>query len=375
MSVIDPQEFDTYFKHGLNVLLESLHGTGKTQLIIEMADRLGLKMAYFSCSTLDPYTDLVGIPVPSEDRKQLVMVRPRAIDECDIAVFDELNRADPKVTNAVLEIINQRTINGEPLPNLKCCWAAINPVDGYDTTELDPALRDRFDIFKTLTPAPSADYMSDKEGIKPAIAKACVKWWNDHDHGKPENYISPRRLSKIAHVFQATEDRHMIRNCLPAGSAADIGKLTRWLVNANKNESLDGGDVSGLDGTADESITYEVSWIRENMNTVCDKLRDNPDGFATHTEVAKALHGGPGRKGVGAENLANEFLPVLSALSENVFYSAFREWAPSKRSIFKSSFREAIASNFSNVIPEKYKHIGHTCWPQRLPDGIRHEEV
>ena len=49
---------------GLNVLLVGNHGVGKSAMVLEEAKRQGLKMKYYSSSTLDPWSDLVGIPVP-----------------------------------------------------------------------------------------------------------------------------------------------------------------------------------------------------------------------------------------------------------------------------------------------------------------------
>src|ERR1043166_9712122 len=52
---------------GQNVLLEGPHGTGKSSLALGVAGKLGLRLKYFSAPTLDPFADLVGIPVPILD--------------------------------------------------------------------------------------------------------------------------------------------------------------------------------------------------------------------------------------------------------------------------------------------------------------------
>jgi len=50
--------------------------------------------------------------------------------------FDELNRAHPKVLNAVFELVQFRSINGDKLPRLQCVIAAINPPGaGYHVQE------------------------------------------------------------------------------------------------------------------------------------------------------------------------------------------------------------------------------------------------
>jgi hypothetical protein len=217
-------------ENGLNVMLIGPHGTGKTESVRALADRYGLKMVAFSCATLDPYTELVGVPMPridSEGREYLKMVRPLAIDEADILFFDELNRARPETQNAVFEIINNGTINGEPLPKLKGCWSAINPPGGdYDVDELDPALMDRFDLFLEFKPRPSVAYMATR--MDKTVASALMGWWTDHNKSRRSEYISPRRLVKIGKVFEATRDRKCVVNSLPPGGDYDHGKL--WLL-------------------------------------------------------------------------------------------------------------------------------------------------
>ena len=43
--------------------------------------------------------------------------------------MDEFSRAHKKVRNAVMELIQFKSINGRKFKNLKIVWAAINPDD------------------------------------------------------------------------------------------------------------------------------------------------------------------------------------------------------------------------------------------------------
>lgn len=366
--MIPVKTVDMYWKHGFNVLFESLHGVGKTSIIYDLAERHGLKVAYFSCSTLDPYTDLVGVPIPSEDRSELLMVRPRAVDEAQIIMFDELNRADTKVRNAVLEIIQNRSINGEDLPNLRCCWAAINPTDGYDTQELDPALIDRFDVFKSLAPQPSVEYMVG-EGILEDLAKAAVDWWNDHDHDRRETYVSPRRLSKMCAAFQATEDKNIIVDTLPPGQSYDLNKLTRWMVAAVNGEEREGA-TNGINGTANNSIEYTTSYMAANASEVGMYLVDNPDDFSTHEAVASVFHGGAGSKGIGAAKMIDHCLPILGAINPNVLITQVDKWPAPKKSLVRKAFHNYIVDSQNGTIPQELVGFADAIWPRVLPDGV-----
>ncbi|MDO9543283.1 MAG: MoxR family ATPase [Kiritimatiellia bacterium] len=157
-------------KAGLNVLLEGPHGTGKTAVITEVAHELGFRLKYYSSSTLDPFVDLVGLPVPRTDaqgKPTVIYHRPTDINEAELVFFDEFNRAQPKVLNSILEMIQFRSINGEKLPNLKTVFAACNPAaDAYDVVDLDPALLDRFHIHMIFNPGPDREWFAKRFGEK-----------------------------------------------------------------------------------------------------------------------------------------------------------------------------------------------------------------
>lgn len=220
---ITVQQLKQYMNASKNILIAGEAGTGKTEMLKAAANELGLKMKYYSSSTLDPFADLVGIPVPNTMTKKVEYYRPREIDEAQIIFFDELNRADPKTVNAVMEILQFQSINGDRLENLHCVVAAINPVDtGYNTEELDIAVRDRFDIF--LTSEVIADYAFFKAKYGPAVARTAIDLFKEYqsaynaDRRSKQNklgYFSPRRLEKVIDTFMAFQTAEVIAASLP----------------------------------------------------------------------------------------------------------------------------------------------------------------
>jgi DNA polymerase III delta prime subunit len=325
---------DQYYDLEYNVLLIGLHGVGKTEAIVSLAREKGAVLKYYSCSTLDPFTDLVGVPTPryydtvnriyfntpthpttgkhiSEDPtvvETLRMVRPRDVDEAEFIFFDEFNRGDEKTQNAIFEIIQFGTINGEKLPNLKCCWAAMNPPDGdYKVSDLDPALIDRFDTFIDIQAKPSVAYMSGPGGLPKPIAQALYSWWGEHNTQRRgmENFISPRRLMKIGRVFHETGD---FRPALPKWINADRSKLAALLDRAKEDVAKNPPKTGKLGDGPNPSFQYDETWLAEKRMTVAKYMENNPEDFDTHNAVLSVIESKQGR------TLARDYAELLEAL-------------------------------------------------------------
>lgn len=360
---------DTYLDKGFNVLLIGLHGTGKTQSILDLTQARGMKMKYYSCSTLDPYTDLVGVPVPKQlciecdtyfDQNTIVcpkghttvsalkMVRPREVDEAEFIFFDEFNRADPKTLNAIFEIIQFKSINGEPLKNLKCCWAAMNPPEEqYQVEEVDPALLDRFDVYLAIDPHPSVEYMS--KFMSKNVAQALFMWWTEHGRAVRAkqskvatgankqsagnsriDYVSPRRLLKVGLVWEATKNSKSVKASLPFGGSFDTGKLIELLKAADKPGGL---KEEGLGGAANSEITYAPSWLIMNRKQTCDILRADPNNLETHRKVLETL-----QQGVGGQPLVEKYGEILDAIQPSLLEGFFNGMPEVKKSQMRKGF-------------------------------------
>lgn len=304
-----------YLDAALNVLLIGLHGTGKTSAVLDIAKEKGYKVKIYTCSTLDVYTDLVGVPVPTtlpDGTKATEMVRPRDVDKADFIFFDEINRADPKTLNAILEIVQFQTINGEALPNLKCCWAAMNPPDhGYQVDDLDPALVDRFDVYVEVKSKPSVSYLATK--MAPEVAKALVKWWEgmNKDRRAETDYISPRRLEKIGQVYEITGSAG---DAIPGWTKVERAKLDDLLkaAKASAAGSAAAQAQGGIGAAPDSSLTYEKAYIEAHSVAVAAILRSKQDDLATHNAVVEAI------RTCHAPNLVKSYRNVLDAIKPSV---------------------------------------------------------
>lgn len=202
---------DFWVKNNMNVILEGEHGFGKTAVAGDTFVRNGLRWKYFSASTMDPWVDLVGVPKEYTDEDgvtYLKLIRPKEFqnDEYDAIFFDEFNRAPKKVRNAVMELIQFKSINGHKFHNLKVVWAAINPHDDeetYDVEKLDPAQIDRFHVRYEVPSVPDKDFFYKKYGA--TTGKAAIEWWSAIPD-KARKLVSARRLEYVLDCFQAGGD-------------------------------------------------------------------------------------------------------------------------------------------------------------------------
>lgn len=258
--MISDNKLDFWIKNEMNVIFKGKHGVGKTSLVISAFERNGLNWLYFSAPTMDPWVDFVG--VPKEIDGVLTLVRPKAFSEDTIdAIFiDEYNRAKDKVCNAVMELIQFKSINGKRFNRLKVIWAAINPDEddedevNYDIRKLDPAQLDRFHVMVDIPYRPSASYFKSKYGIAGAGA---IEWWNELNKTE-QNDVSPRRLEYAVKYHSLNGD---VRDVLP--KTVNVSKLIQKLNIGPIKARLE-----MLKGASADEIKQEFS----NINFATDAM-------------------------------------------------------------------------------------------------------
>ena len=205
---INVNKLSDWLGKGLNVLLVGSHGVGKTSLILEtFRTKLGTNWAFFNGATTDPWTDLIGIPAINKQNgiETIKYIRPEELnDDIEAIYVDELNRAKVATRNALLELIQFKSINGRKFPKLRAVWASVNPPKSseaedfeYDVEALDPAQTDRFHIIIKLSDEPDSNFFSKNYQL---VGENLVRWW----HRQPtiaKKLITPRRLEYIAQVY------------------------------------------------------------------------------------------------------------------------------------------------------------------------------
>lgn len=341
-----------------NVLLIGDHGVGKTQSIVELAKKEGVNLKYYSCSTLDPYTDLVGVPTVVEDEngKHLENVRPRDLDDAELLFLDELNRADEKVINALLEIIQFQTINGEPLPKLRCVWAAINPPGSvYTVTELDPAVIDRFDVYHQVNPKADSNYLTSA-GIRKEVAEVLVTWWRDQSRNRDQREaITPRRLEKIGLLFEQTGQ---VKEAIPPWFNCDRNKLRELLTNAVARTAKPTTPVVGVSGQSpaiagapSREFLYTPKGLSAAEYRVAQYIRNNPTDIATQQAVVGVLE----KRHI--PTLLKDFGMIVDALSPAIREAFLKGLSAAKIATLESSL-PTIERRLPNVYEDAHREIG-----------------
>lgn len=267
-----------WIDNNLNVLFVGEHGVGKTARVKQAFEEAGLKWLYFSAATLDPWVDFIGIPKEAQDEKgnkyiELIRPKPFAEDQVEAIFLDEFNRSPKKVRNAVMELLQFKSINGKRFPSLRIVWAAINPDDvkiegsddfEYDVEKLDPAQKDRFEIHVDVPFKPDKGYFIKKFGED--IAENAIDWWNDLDQ-KARRTVSPRRLDYALNVYVKGGD---IRDVLPVN--VNVSKLITELKNGSYVKLM---KVVFAQGNADEAKKFMA--VRNNYDNTIARILKSED--------------------------------------------------------------------------------------------------
>lgn len=266
---------DIWLKNNLNVMLSGAHGFGKTERATQCFERNGLKWRYFSASTMDPWVDFVGVPKEVTDEatgeRYLELIRPRdfAHDDVEALFFDEFNRAPKKVRNAVMELIQFKSINGRKFHNLRVIWIAINPADEnetYDVERMDPAQEDRFHIHFEVPAVPDLDYFTSRYGKD--VATVALEWWK----AIPDEFrkgVSGRRLQYLLDHWRAGENiSYMVHK------KTNPNKLVTALASGSVVELLraliENDDKDGIKKFLKKENNYAVAadYIKENPGVI-----------------------------------------------------------------------------------------------------------
>lgn len=143
---------------GEPILFIGRHGSGKTLLAERLAQAMGYKTdgndkefnAYDASKSV--FEDIIGFPNPQMMKKGLIdyLRSPITLWDKKFILIDEISRANPSMQSKWLEVIKNRSLMGQKIPELKYVFSAMNPMNYPGANPLDPALADRFSIIVQL---------------------------------------------------------------------------------------------------------------------------------------------------------------------------------------------------------------------------------
>ena len=133
------------------VLFRGRHGIGKSEVIYQIAEGLGLPVVERRASQMTE-GDLIGLP--STDGSVTSFNPPDWYKECceeaRLLFLDEVDRATPEVRQGIFELTDSRKLNGHSLHPDTVVFAAVNGGEHgaqYQVGEMDPAELDRWTVF------------------------------------------------------------------------------------------------------------------------------------------------------------------------------------------------------------------------------------
>jgi hypothetical protein len=157
------------------IALEGKHGIGKSDIVKQILLEMGYTVICLFVGQMADAGDAIGLPDKidatflikdkatgkiREEIGRITKFAPPAWWPRDpnakVAIFlDEANRGKPELNQCLMDMLLNRTLNGNPLPDQTRIIGAWNPIDDgfYQVEEPDPAWLDRWNVY-TLDPTP-----------------------------------------------------------------------------------------------------------------------------------------------------------------------------------------------------------------------------
>jgi hypothetical protein len=144
---------------GGNMIILGPSGTGKTEIAVQAAQKMGYDFVYLNLSVLEA-PDLIGLPMIDEKvmmtKYALPAAFPRAPEKPGkdhkgkILLVDELDKAKPELQNPMLELFQYRSINGQSLDFAAVLATGNRPDEGAFSLPINKALTGRCRVYQMV---------------------------------------------------------------------------------------------------------------------------------------------------------------------------------------------------------------------------------
>lgn len=221
-------------------MLHGRPGVGKTQIVQQLARRIGAQLFDLRLTTIEPQ-DLRGLPYYDHETRRTVWYRPEDLpdDPAHPAVLflDELTAASPYLQPTVYGLLQERRVGRHVLPDSVMIIAAGNTVeDGAVAYEMGTALSDR--LIHMSVAASAADWVQNYAvgaGLHPSVT-AFIRTRPDLLETTEEALrrgdaiaCTPRSWERVSRIVSAIPDRRQ-RNTMIAGTVGEAAAVEFALI-------------------------------------------------------------------------------------------------------------------------------------------------
>ncbi|MEM8814104.1 MAG: MoxR family ATPase [Pseudomonadota bacterium] len=215
----------------VSYMLHGRPGVGKTQIVQQMAERIGARLVDLRLTTIEPQ-DLRGLPYYDHERARTTWYRPEDLPDSEtepaVLFLDELTAASPMLQPTVYGLLQERRVGRHTLPDTVFVVAAGNTVeDGAIAYEMGTALSDR--LIHLHVKANASDWLDNfavPRGLHPAVTAFIrtradlletidIALQNDRTIA-----ATPRSWERVSDILFAVPDRKL-RTVMIAGTVGD----------------------------------------------------------------------------------------------------------------------------------------------------------
>ena len=201
-------------------MLHGRPGVGKSQVVQQLADRIGAKLFDLRLTTIEPQ-DLRGLPYYDHEARKTVWYRPEDLPSDPAApsvlFLDELTAASPYLQPTVYGLLQERRVGRHVLPDTVFIVAAGNSVeDGAIAYEMGTALSDRLVHLHMV--AEANDWIENyavPKGLHPAVTaflRGRPDLLDTTDEALRQGHViacNPRAWERTSQIMQSIPGRAM----------------------------------------------------------------------------------------------------------------------------------------------------------------------
>jgi len=249
-------------------LLVGPPGVGKSQIVRQVAKNNGYDTILDIRLSQHDSTDVKGIPFKTDDNKlkwlspEFMPIKGSKYEGTKgVLFFDELNRASHEVLQSVFEIILDRSIGMEPIIEDWFIIAAGNEGanDGTFVTELDNALRNRFQIINIEKPTLN-EWLNwaNNNNIHDTIKVFLEKFPRFLYYSEDDELITPRNWEKFSNIISNNLSVH------PREISSLMGNSIIGIANAEFNTFVQ--NFSNQASAKD--VLYDYDSVKEKLSNL-----------------------------------------------------------------------------------------------------------